>query len=75
MPRFYFDTVVDGATAHDDVGRELADLDAAGHEALRSAAEIAVDLARTAQSTEIAVKVRVGGVEPLATARLSMRLD
>jgi hypothetical protein len=58
MPRFYFDTVVNGETAHDDVGLELASLDAARHEALHSAAEMAVDLARTGKPAEITVKVR-----------------
>jgi hypothetical protein len=75
MPRFYFDTVVNREIAHDDAGLEFASLDEARQEAMRAAAEIAKDLAYKGISADIAVHIRVGGVESLATARSSVRLE
>ena len=74
MPRFYFDKVVNGDTTYDEVGFEVASLEEARHEAVRTATEIARDLAHQGQVPEILVKVRVGGVEPVAIACLSMRV-
>jgi len=74
MPRFYFDEVVNGQTVHDDVGIELASLEMARHKALCTAAEIAKEATARGELSDIAVKVRVGGIEPIAVARLSMEM-
>ena len=74
MPQFYFDKVVNGQTVHDDVGIELASLEMARHKALCTAAEIAREATARGELSEICVKVRVGGIEPIAVARLSMEM-
>ena len=74
MPRFYFDAVVNGKTAYDDVGVELASLETAREKAVRTAGEVAREATARGELADIAVKVRVGGVEPIAVARLSMEM-
>ena len=74
MPRLYFDAVVNGKTAYDDVGVELANLETAREKALRTAGEVAREATARGELADIAVKVRVGGVEPIAVARLSMEM-
>jgi hypothetical protein len=75
MPRFYFDSTVNGAKSGDDEGIELESLELARHEALCSATDMARDLAYRGQLADIVVTVRVGGGEPLATVRLSLRIE
>ena len=75
MPRFYFDNTVNGATSGDDEGIELESLELARHEALCSATYMARDLAYRGQLADIVVTVRVGGAEPLATVRPSLRIE
>ena len=53
----------------------LKALEVARHEALCSATDMARDLAYRGQLADIVVTVRVGGAEPLATVRLSLRIE
>ena len=74
MPRFYFDAVVNGRTAYDDVGVEVASLELARLRALRTAGEVTREATARGELADIAVNVRVGGVEPIAVARISMEM-
>ena len=67
VPRFYFDTAVNGKSIEDDEGLELASREIARVEAVKAAAEMAKDAAATLQ--EVAVIIREG-IEPVLSVRL-----
>jgi hypothetical protein len=58
MPRYFFDTRDDDTFIEDDVGVELADLEAAKEVAATSLAELALDVLPTSLRRELVVEVR-----------------
>ena len=66
--------MVNGRTAYDDVGVEVASLELARLRALRTAGEVTREATARGELADIAVNVRVGGVEPIAVARISMEM-
>ena len=74
MPRFYFDSTVNGEAVPDSEGVVLPSVAAARHEAMMAAAEMAKD--DDPCPKEIMIVVRNGPVsEPIATVRLSLACD
>jgi hypothetical protein len=70
MPLYHFDTRDNGALIQDDVGTELADLDAARQIATASLAELAMDVLPGSERRVLIVEVREGR-QPVLEARLT----
>jgi hypothetical protein len=58
MPRFYFDTRDDGRVMRDDAGFDLTGIDAVEALAVRSLAQIAIDILPASARGSIGVDVR-----------------
>jgi hypothetical protein len=58
LPRFYFDVSIDGRLARDDEGLELDDLNAAEHEATRTASQIVYEDLSKDDASEIVLQIR-----------------
>jgi hypothetical protein len=74
MPRFYFDTAVNGESMEDDEGVELASREMARMEAVLAAAEMAKDEAARHSLREVAINVREG-IEPILSVRLPLIVE
>ena len=74
MPRYFFDFAEDGRLAPDEVGTELADLDAAREEALTTLAGIAMDEMPDGDRREFALTIRDDDGTKL-TATLSVQVE
>ena len=74
MPRFFFDSTVNGDAVPDGEGMILPSVEAARQEALAAAADMAKD--GDPCPKEIMIVVRDGPVsEPIVTVRLSLACD
>jgi hypothetical protein len=72
VPRFYFDVWDGGGFTRDDEGLELASLEAAEHEARRTAAGIGHDRLPKGDTHEITVKVRDDSGLPVFSVTVTM---
>lgn len=68
MPRYYFD-ISDGSGVHeDDVGLELADMDAAIAEARRALIDMTRESLLSADTTNLHIRIRDGADGPVSLA-------
>jgi hypothetical protein len=74
MPRFYFDSTVNGAAVPDSEGVFLPSVEAARQEALTAAAEMAKEDDACPKEIVIVVRDRAAS-EPITTVRLSLACD
>lgn len=68
MPRYYFDVKDDDGTFVDEVGLELASMDAAIKEARRALADMVKDALRERDHDEVAIEIRDGADGPVVIA-------
>jgi hypothetical protein len=75
MPRFYFDVVLDGATAPDETGTSFPDVEAARKDALIAATEMARGLASEGNPKPLSIIIRDEIGRPVTTVRLSLEVE
>ena len=75
MPRFYFDVREGSRFAPDDEGFEVADLDAAEHEAALAAAGIGRELLPKGGEREVTVDVRNEQGQHVTTVKVTMQIE
>ena len=75
MPRFYFDVREGSRVTQDEQGWDLADLEAAEHQARITAADIAREHLASGKFDEISVEARDEHRKCILTVSASMRLD
>lgn len=68
MPRYYFDVKDDEGTFVDEVGLELASMDAAIKEARRALADMVKDALRERDHDAVAIEIRDGADGPVVIA-------
>jgi hypothetical protein len=75
MPRYFFDITNTGKTWPDSEGTELANLEKAREEALRTLAEIVKDKLPDGDHRNFMIEIREGDGAPLISASLSLRVE
>lgn len=75
MPLYFFDVTDTGKTWPDDQGTELASLEEARHEALRTLTELAKDKLPDGDSREFLIEIRENDGPVLVTASLTVRVE
>jgi hypothetical protein len=75
MPLYFFDITDTGKTWPDSEGTELASLEEAREEALRTLGEIVKDKLPDGDHRNFLIEIREGDGAPLLSASLSLRVE
>jgi uncharacterized protein DUF6894 len=75
MPLYFFDITDTGKTWPDSEGTELASLEEAREEALRTLGEIVKDKLPDGDHRNFLIEIRQGDGAPLLSASLSLRVE
>jgi hypothetical protein len=75
MPLYFFDVTDTGKVSRDDQGVELASLEEARREALRTLGEIAKDEMPDGNRREFTIQIRRDGGPPVLSASLTLHVQ